>query len=164
MTLFAFRGVKSRSWTFYDHDNVLLRHPHTPSWPTVCSYRCMSSFSDGPAHLATGRRGEDIAVLYLRLRFYRILVRNFSCKMGEIDIVARKKGTIIFVEVRTRRDPSLTDPLKTVDDRKITRITNAARYYLLTKGMGEPPCRFDVIGITLKHGRKPQIRHIENAF
>ena len=84
--------------------------------------------------------------------------------MGEIDIIARKGETIFFVEVRTRRDPLLTDPLETVDHKKASRIINAARYYLMKNNLGEPPCRIDVIGITLVNGRKPRISHIENAF
>jgi putative endonuclease len=115
-------------------------------------------------HTSTGQRGEKKAIGYLRRRGYRILTRNFQCRLGEIDIVARKGETIIFAEVRSRQHPFLVDPLATVDQRKIDRIIRSARYYLVKERLGEPPCRFDVIGVTLFDGKKPEIRHIENAF
>jgi len=115
-------------------------------------------------HTSTGQRGEKKAIGYLRRRGYRILTRNFQCRLGEIDIIARKGETIIFTEVRSRRYPFLVDPLATVDQKKIDRIILSARYYLLKERLGEPPCRFDVLGITFVPGRMPRIRHIKDAF
>ncbi|MEE8547012.1 MAG: YraN family protein, partial [bacterium] len=115
-------------------------------------------------HTSTGQRGEKKAIGYLRRRGYRILTRNFLCRLGEIDIVARKGETIIFAEVRSRQHPFLVDPLATVDQRKIDRIIRSARYYLVKERLGEPPCRFDVLGITFVPGRMPKIRHIKDAF
>ncbi len=116
-------------------------------------------------HLTLGRRGERLAARFLRLRGYRILDRNFRCRLGEIDIIAAKRGLLVFVEVRTRREPHLTHPLDTVDGYKTARLINAARYYLLVHTDGEIACRFDILGISLPPGRKrAKAVHIRNAI
>lgn len=115
-------------------------------------------------HISIGQRGEKTAIWYLRLKRYRILTRNFLCRLGEIDIVAQREDMIVFVEVRTRQYPFLVDPLATVDQWKIERIIRAAKYYLAKERLGEPPCRFDVIGISFVQGKRPRVRHIKDAF
>ncbi|MFV2082699.1 MAG: YraN family protein, partial [bacterium] len=86
----------------------------------------MSLRRNKTSHISIGKRGENIAIRYLRRRGYRMLTRNFLCRLGEIDIVARKGEIIVFAEVRTRRYPFLVDPLTTVDRRKINRIIRSA--------------------------------------
>ena len=114
--------------------------------------------------MTTGKRGERAARLFLRLRGYRILERNFLCPLGEIDIVALKRGVIVFVEVRTRQEGSLVDPIESINDRKLARIVDAARYYLLVRRKRDTLCRFDFISVRTGGSLRKRIRHYRDAF
>jgi len=116
-----------------------------------------------PKRDALGDRGENVAARHLQRLGYKIIVRNFRCEMGEIDIVARQGSTLVFVEVKTRAydDPT---PEEQVNDVKQHQITKAAKFYLTRYGTPQPPARFDVIAIVWPTGREPIIRHTENAF
>ena len=93
---------------------------------------------------------------------YEILEYNYRCRMGEIDIVARQGGYLVFVEVKNRRDGQTGDPLEAVDRAKQRRISRTAQYYCLTHGYGEtPPCRFDVAAVL---GTDGEVRLVRNAF
>ena len=111
-----------------------------------------------------GRRGEEVAARYLRRRGYRILARGQSWKGGELDIVALRSDTIVFVEVRTRRSDLPMRPEESVDQLKQRRLTRLAVGYLKRHHLFDHPARFDVIAIVWPEGRRPDIRHIENAF
>jgi putative endonuclease len=115
-------------------------------------------------HLIIGEEGEKLAVRYLRLRRYRILKRNYRCKLGEIDIIAKRNDTLVFIEVRSRSDPYLADPASTVDKIKIARTINAARYYLMENKLADAPCRFDVLAISFRQSKLPAIEHVQGAF
>ncbi len=121
-------------------------------------------FRKKPPHLTTGRRGERLAALYLRIRGYRILERNFLCPGGELDIVAGKGGLLVFVEVRTRKKGALVDPLASLDDRKMARFIRAARHYLWTRRKSSSPCRFDIITIREGGPLLGRILHLRDAF
>ena len=112
---------------------------------------------------ALGDRGENVAARYLRNQGYKIIVRNFRCDMGEIDIVARDGKTIVFVEVKTRAydDPTPEEQVNTI---KQHQLTKAGKFYLGRYGIPQPPARFDVVAIVWPQGREPQIRHTPNAF
>jgi putative endonuclease len=116
-----------------------------------------------PKHLRTGDRGETVAAWYLRLKGYRILERNFTTRMGEIDIVARKGHLIVFVEVRTRGPSALVDPFSSVDHVKVAKIIQAARCYLSRLDNPLPACRFDLVALTAL-GPRHTIDHIPGAF
>jgi putative endonuclease len=120
-------------------------------------------FSPETPRDALGDRGENVAARYLRNRGYKIIVRNFRCDLGEIDIVARDGKTLVFVEVKTRAydDPTPEDQINTV---KQHQITKAAKLYLSRYGIPQPPARFDVVAIVWPNGRDPQIRHTPHAF
>ena len=123
---------------------------------------------DAPAHRSPiantlGDRGENAAARYLRNQGYRIIVRNFRCELGEIDIVARDGNTLVFVEVKTRAYDEPT-PEDQVNDFKQHQITTAGRFYLSRYGTPQPPARFDVVAVVWPPGRDPQIRHTPNAF
>ncbi len=91
---------------------------------------------------------EQIAGSYLAGQGLRVLVRNYRCKKGEIDLIVRDNDTIVFVEVKYRRDSSLGFPCESVDIRKQRRIRAAAQWYLcMCHDDGTTPCRFDVISI-----------------
>lgn len=115
-------------------------------------------------HLTTGERGERTARWYLLLRGYRILEKNYLCPLGEIDIVALKGGVLVFVEVRTRQAGALVDPVESINDLKLARLTDAARYFLAVRGKGDAFCRFDLISVRTGGPLKGRIRHDAGAF
>ncbi|HVT90037.1 MAG TPA: YraN family protein [Tepidisphaeraceae bacterium] len=110
-----------------------------------------------------GPRGENAAAKHLRNQGYKILLRNFRCQAGEIDIIARDGRTIVFVEVKTRTNDDPT-PEEQVNNFKQHQISKAAKYYLSRYGTPQPPARFDVVAIVWPTGREPQIRHNPDAF
>jgi putative endonuclease len=112
---------------------------------------------------ALGDRGENVAARHLRNAGYKIIMRNFRCDLGEIDIIAREGKTLVFVEVKTRAydDPT---PEEQVNPEKQQQIQKAAKFYLSRYGFPQPPARFDVIAIVWPSGQPPIIRHTPNAF
>jgi len=111
----------------------------------------------------TGSKGEEIAATYLARKGYHILSRNYRCRYGEIDIVARDGETLVFVEVKAGRSKSFGAPETWVDRRKQEHLGNAAASYLEDHEIDNVDCRFDVVAIWL--GRNgPRVQHIENAF
>lgn len=120
-------------------------------------------FKKSPPRDALGDRGENVAARYLRNQGYKIIARNFRCAIGEIDIIARDRESLVFVEVKTRTydDPT---PEEQVNNAKQHQITKAAKFYMGRYGVPQPPARFDVVAIVWPTGREPQIRHTTNAF
>jgi len=110
-----------------------------------------------------GDRGEDMAAAHLKKQGYKILERNYRTPIGEIDLVARHQGALVFIEVKTRRSRRFGSPQEAVHPAKQERLRNLAEYYLQQQGLGEVMVRFDVVGI-LWQGGKPQIEVIEGAF
>lgn len=119
-----------------------------------------------PDNRSTGSRGEEIAASFLDQRGYRILERNFRCKGGELDIVARAPGerSLVFVEVKTRRDRSYGPPQLAVTPFKQRQISKAALTWLSRNHLHDSQARFDVIAILLEDGGHHSIEHIVNAF
>lgn len=110
-----------------------------------------------------GAQYETQACEYLIHKSYQILERNFRCRQGEIDIIAKEPAThtLVFCEVKYRQDNAYGDCLEAVDLRKQHQISRTALVYYAYHGYAqEVPCRFDVIAI---YGNGT-IRHIENAF
>jgi putative endonuclease len=106
-----------------------------------------------------GRRGESLAAWWLRLKGYRILARGFRCPSGEIDIVARRGGTLAFVEVKAR--PDLRQAGEAISPRQRARISRAAEAFLQRHPQLTPlTLRFDVV--LLAPGARP--RHICDAW
>jgi putative endonuclease len=107
-----------------------------------------------------GQRAEDLCAELLRKAGLRILARNWRCRLGEIDLVAQEAGTLVFAEVRLRRDTRFGGAAESVTAAKRARIVAAARLYLA--GRPEAPCRFDVL---LLDGLAPaRVQWIRNAF
>ncbi|SNZ09848.1 putative endonuclease [Persephonella hydrogeniphila] len=106
-----------------------------------------------------GKIFEDKAVEFLKEKGYRILDRNFRTRTGEIDIVAKDKDTVVFVEVRYRKNLSFGFPEETVNRKKMKNILSTANRYISMKNFSDFNIRFDVIAIDEK-----DIRHIKNAF
>ena len=105
-----------------------------------------------------GDIGERQAAFYLRLRGYKILKRNYRTRFGEIDIIAEKKGELIFVEVKKRKNDAFGGGSAAVNTAKQQKIVKAAKSFLSFYEK-EPPCRFDVIEINAN-----RITHIKDAF
>jgi putative endonuclease len=114
-------------------------------------------------HTTTGAQGEEIAVRFLAKKKYTIVQRNYRCRYGEIDIIARRKKILIFVEVKTRRSYAFGSPLEAVSLKKQRAISAGAQEYMQHAGLSHSAARFDVIAILLK-GDAREIEHIENAF
>ena len=115
---------------------------------------------------AIGNFGEEKAVQYLRRKGYRILGRNFSCRMGEIDIIAQRGNYVAFVEVKLRKNADFAFAREFVTVSKQRRIISAAMIWLRMKNSQLQP-RFDVIEIYAPDGEKSKaitINHIEDAF
>jgi putative endonuclease len=96
---------------------------------------------------AKGDLAEDLACDFLLTKGYSIVQRNFSCKYGEIDLVANHNGDLVFVEVRSRNKPDAYHPLYTIDNRKQKKLITAAWEYLQMLPNANIPCRFDVVTV-----------------
>lgn len=110
-----------------------------------------------------GDRGEALAAEFLKSRGYQIVERNWRAPGAEIDIVARKGGCLVFVEVKTRSGHAFGAPAEAVEHRKQKKLIHAANAYLALSGEPSPEARFDVVAIMMENG-KHRIEHIENAF
>lgn len=113
-------------------------------------------------HLDTGRQGEEMAGMFLKKNGYIILECRYRCKLGEIDIIAKKNGVIVFIEVKTRRNTHFGLPAEAVGYRKQSKIIKTAWQYLLYSHNQQMPFRFDIIEVILSS--PVTINHIENAF
>lgn len=112
-----------------------------------------------------GLRGELIAARYLWRKGFRLLEQNFRCDLGEIDLIAEDRGTVVFVEVKTRRTRSSGAPEESVDHHKQQQIRRVANWYLRAWPRWPRRIRFDVVGIELDDDdRLVAIRHIPGAF
>jgi putative endonuclease len=114
-----------------------------------------------------GNWGEEKAANYLRRKGYTILERNFSCRFGEIDIIAKRRGYVVFAEVKLRKNANFAEAREFVTASKQQRIISTARLWLSRHGMEELQPRFDVIEIYAPYGeesRHVEINHIEDAF
>ena len=100
-----------------------------------------------------GNTGEDMAIEYLEKRGYKILERNFFCRQGEIDIIAKDRKEIVFVEVKSRSSIEYGCPSEAVNKQKISHLYRAARYYLYKNKCLNNYIRFDVIEILIKNGK-----------
>ena len=112
-----------------------------------------------------GAYGEERAARYLRWHGYRILERNYRCRMGEIDIIARKGNILAFVEVKLRKDARFAEAREFVTYAKQQRILTAAQFYLSRHDEDLQP-RFDVIEVYAPQGENGPIKieYLENAF
>ena len=113
----------------------------------------------------TGSRGEEEAARFLTRSGYAILDKNIRTRAGEIDLVAKEGKTLVFVEVKTRRDAEGDPPQAAVNTRKQNRLGKLALGYLKLKRLRQTPCRFDVVSVIFNdEGGVKAIRHIPNAF
>ncbi len=114
---------------------------------------------------ALGRQGETAAREYLTRRGVRILVENFTCAAGEVDLIGREKGVLVFIEVKARSSNAFGPPHLAVHRRKQQQIVRAAQWYLAEQRIPDAPSRFDVLAVTFrKDGSPPRIDWVKDAF
>jgi putative endonuclease len=113
--------------------------------------------------IITGKEGEKIAAAFLKKNGYRIIEINFRCPIGEIDIVAKEKDDLVFVEVKTRKSMELGYPEQAVGIRKQKKMSQLALWYLQKRKIDDANARFDVMAVTLTP-EKNEVKLIKNAF
>ncbi len=113
---------------------------------------------------ALGKRGEDLAHRYLQSSGLTVIARNYRPGNGEseIDIVARDKEIVVFVEVKSRRTAEFGSPDRAIDEEKRKHIVRAARAYASRAGLGWNQVRFDTVSIVFSH--PPAIVHHQDVF
>jgi len=110
-------------------------------------------------------RGEQAAARHLKRLGYKVLASRERSPLGEIDLVAVDRRTVVFVEVKTRDSADAGHPSEAVDLAKQRRLTRLALSYLKRHRLMECPARFDVVAVTWPAGqRRPTIEHFPNAF
>lgn len=117
-----------------------------------------------------GAIGENAAAKFLRKKSYQILESNFSTRFGEIDLIAQQHlrgersshlgGVLVFVEVKTKTGDQYGEPWEMVGAKKLHQVKMMAQVYLTKNGLGEVPCRIDVVGVWLS--REHQVVKIEH--
>ena len=115
--------------------------------------------------IALGKWGEDLAAEYLEAQGYELLARNWRCREGELDIVARAGGALVFVEVKTRSGTAFGEPAEAVTRLKARRLhVLAARWLAAGRPPGWHDLRFDVISVVRRNGLAPEVLHLQGAF
>ena len=110
-----------------------------------------------------GKKGEEVARRFLKKRGYRIIETNYVCKLGEMDLIAKEKDTLVFVEVKTRTSMYFGPPQLAVTHFKQRQLSKVALSFLKEKKLEDVKARFDVVAILL--GQKgEEIELIKNAF
>jgi putative endonuclease len=107
-----------------------------------------------------GEQAEALAADFLRNKGLRIAARNYRCRYGEIDLIAREGATVVFVEVRSRASEAYGGAAASITAAKREKLLKTARHYL-ARITPLPPCRFDAVLIT---GEPPRIEWIRNAI
>lgn len=110
-----------------------------------------------------GDKGEAYTCRWLKRHFYRVEDTNYSCRFGEIDVIARKGAYICFVEVKTRSSSGIGSPSEAVDVYKQRRILTTAQHYLCSNPSELQP-RFDVAEVIMDDGKVKSFNYIQNAF
>lgn len=117
-----------------------------------------------PFRYTLGERGETLAWHYLKEQGYRILEKNYRCPIGEIDVIARKNGRLLFIEVKTRQSHDFGRPEEAVGFHKQKKLMDLAACYVKEKNLKNTSLGFEVAAITWESGREPEIRVIPQAF
>lgn len=110
-----------------------------------------------------GKASESVAVRHLKKNGYKILQQNYRTKLGEIDIIAKDKQTLVFVEVKARKSDHFGHPKWALTPKKQRKISMVALYYLKATKQQNVKARFDVVTVS-SLPNKPRIEIIKNAF
>ena len=111
-----------------------------------------------------GRRGEELAARHLEQQGYRILARNYRRRFGEIDIIARHRGQLVFIEVKTRLSTRYGSPFAAVDRRKQHQLVRVATDYIARHHLEDEVARFDVVAVTRDRDGRIHVDVLEDAF
>ena len=111
-----------------------------------------------------GNKAESLACRLLTNKGLKVIERNFRCKTGEIDIVAKDDKYIAIVEVRSTTNYSFHDPLDSFTPLKIRRLRVLSQIWLNSHGMQDTYIRFDIITVVFNAGNNTKIRYIKDAF
>ena len=117
-----------------------------------------------PTTLELGSLGERIAVTYLTDAGLLVLDRNWRCREGELDVVARDGAALVFCEVKTRRGTGYGHPVEAVTPAKQRRLRTLAQRWLAAHDEHAPELRFDVVGILVRPSRPALVTHLRAAF
>ncbi|GAA5518823.1 hypothetical protein Lsed01_01257 [Demequina sediminis] len=110
-----------------------------------------------------GRYGEDLAARSLSAAGWEVLDRNWRCPVGELDIVAREGGEVVFVEVKTRRSDAFGGALAAVTPHKMRRLRVLAGQWLAAQGESFGSIRIDVVAVTLPRSGAPILEHVRGV-
>lgn len=110
-----------------------------------------------------GRIGENIIEDYITKLGYKVVERNFECNQGEIDIVAKDKEELVFIEVKTRTDISYGEASEAVTDTKKRHLINSIKYYIYKQKLENQPIRIDVAEVYINKG-KVKVNYIKQAI
>lgn len=113
---------------------------------------------------ALGRSGEEAAADYLKKKKFTILERGFRFHHGEIDIIARDRNTLVFIEVKTRQSSDFGRPEESVTPAKQAQLRRLAEAYLTVKNLSRIACRFDILSLIPDGKGGYQIHHFQDAF
>jgi putative endonuclease len=119
--------------------------------------------SEGMQKKDLGKKGEDKALQFLKKKGYRIIEQNYVCDLGEMDIIAKEKDSLVFVEVKTRTSMAFGPPQLAVTPFKQRQLSKVALHFLKEKNLKDIKARFDVVAI-LFPPEEEKIELIQNAF
>lgn len=135
----------------------------------------MATVDATSARVALGRYGENLAARHLAAAGLSVLARNWRCREGEVDIVAREGDVLVICEVKTRRDIAFGTPLDAVTPAKAARLRRLAVRWLADQRLGAADdsasgyegyseVRFDVVSVLLPAAGGPIVEHLRGAF
>lgn len=119
-------------------------------------------FSKMADHNELGKKGEQLAIDFLLKNDYQILEKNYRYLKAEVDIIAKKKDTVVAVEVKTRTSDYFGNPQDFVNPKKIKLLVTAMDYYVVLQDL-DVEVRFDIIAV-INNTKKTTIEHIKDAF
>lgn len=108
-----------------------------------------------------GNRGEDLAAVFFLKRGFRIVTRNWSCRLGEIDLVIEKAGKVHFVEVKTRRSLAYGYPEEAITRAKLRHLARAIEVYVAQSGFSIRQYQADALAIMVREGQMPEYHYVE---
>lgn len=110
-----------------------------------------------------GRIGENIIADYITKLGYKVVERNFECNQGEIDIIAKDKEELVFIEVKTRTDIPYGEASEAVTNTKKRHLINSIKYYIYKQKLENQPIRIDVAEVYINKG-KVKVNYIKQAI
>jgi len=118
----------------------------------------------GTDNIELGKKGEECAADFLKKNGYKIIQRNYRNKLGEIDIIAKDKNTLCFIEVKTRTSLDFGLPQEAVNFYKQKKLNRVALSYLKQYNLLDKPARFDIVSVVFKEDNKAEVGLIKDAF